>query len=422
MRSTLEEYILWMSKFGNKRKVGGDRLPAEPLSPRTSLRHLKKTRTILRDLSYLIYIKNPIPRRPNQWLVNPEKDVRFLAAAEIEGWFENHFPGGDRSPREKARWNDYAGAIRKFAEFMHYGKGAWSEEKIEKIRRRILLFDVTYPELEIVEPVKGHAFQQWLEAQPGYYVHGTMLYLMQWLGMRYLEVVSAKASLDGPTLKVDWSKSWVTIWGKGKGGLSKQRSLPLRAEVAQKLKHYLQWRRDHGMDSEDLFVTSWGRDWSESSWGFNKTIRNLCLPRFNKWAGAQRQPQLVFSPEEIHKMTTHRMGRHVFGTVYAPQLPAKTLMEYMGITKFSVVQRYINFSKAEKIDQFERATKNIVAKRNWAADSPSAGAPVDILDQLRSFAPAGREEAWNAFVDGLKAMFGKEEKRVGEAAEIAEPQ
>ena len=240
MRSTLDEFFSWMAKSGNKRKIGGIRLPAEPLSPRTSTRHLKKTRTLLRDLGYLIYIKNPIPRRPNQWLVNPEKDVRFLSVDEIESWFEAHFPTGDRTPREKARWNDYAGAIRKFAEFMHYGKGVWSAEKLEKIRRRILLFDVAYPELEIVEPAKAHAFQRWLEAQPGYYVHGTMLYLMQWLGMRYLEVVSAKASLDGPTLKVDWAKSWVMIWGKGKGGLSKQRSLPLRAEVAPKLKDYLQ--------------------------------------------------------------------------------------------------------------------------------------------------------------------------------------
>src|SRR3989442_11804948 len=265
MRRRLEEYLQWISKFGNKRKVGGERLPAEPLSPRTSLRHLKKTRTVLRDLGYLIYIKNPIPRRPNQWLVNPNKDVRFLSVEEIESWFEAHFRAGDRTPREKARWNDYAGAIRKFAEFMHYGKGVWSEEKLEKIRRRVLVFDVAHPELAIAEPAKAHAFQRWLEAQPEYYIHGTMLYLMQWLGMRYLEVVSAKASHDVPTLKVDWAKSWVTIWGKGKGGLSKQRSLPLRAEVAQKLKDFIQLRRDHGILAGDFFVTSWGRSWSESS-------------------------------------------------------------------------------------------------------------------------------------------------------------
>src|SRR2546426_1748403 len=188
MKSTVEEFLSWMARSGNKRKVDGERIPAEPLSPRTSSRHLKKTRTILRDIGYLIYIKNPIPRRPNQWLVNPEKDVRFLSVEEIERWFEAHLPPGDRTPREKARWNDYAGAIRKFAEFMHYGKGVWSEEKLEKIRRRVLLFDVAYPELEIVEPAKAHAFQRWLEAQPEYYIHGTMLYLMQWLGMRYLEV------------------------------------------------------------------------------------------------------------------------------------------------------------------------------------------------------------------------------------------
>src|SRR5437867_4919713 len=409
MRSTLEEYLLWMSKSGNKRKVGRERLPAEPLSPRTSLRHLKKTRTVLRDLRYLIYIKNPIPRRPNQSLVNPDKDVRFLSVEDIVGWFEAHFPPGDRTPQEKARWNDYAGAIRKFAEFMHYGKGAWSAEKLEKIRRRILLFDVAYPELEIVEPAKAHAFQRWLEAQPGYYVHGTMLYLMQWLGMRYLEVVSAKASLDCPTIKVDWTKNWVTIWGKGKGGLSKQRSLPLRAEVAQKLKGHLQWRQDHGIASEDLFVTTWRLPWSESSWGFNKTIRTLSLPQFNKWAISQQRPELVFSDVEIRKMTTHKMDRHVFGTVYAPQLPAKTLMEYMGITKFSVVQRYINFSKTEKVEQFERATRNIKGGSNSDSLQRASDTAIALLEQLRGLAPTGRERAWSAFLDGLKGLFGDEQ-------------
>ena len=407
-----------MSRFGNKRKVNGGRYPAEPLSPRTSTRHLKKSRTILRDLGYLIYIKNPIPRRPNQWLVNPDKDVRFLSVEEIESWFEAHFRAGDRAPREMARWNDYGGAIRKFAEFMHYGKGVWSEEKLEKIRRRILLFDVAYPELEIVEPAKAHAFQRWLEVQPGYHVHGTMLYLMQWLGMRYLEVVSSKASLDGPTLKVDWAKSWVTIWGKGKGGLSKQRSLPLRAEVAQKLKGYLQWRQDHGIDSEDLFVTTWRLRWSESSWGFNKTIRTLSLPRYNRCVSADGHPELMFSPEEIHKMTTHKMGRHVFGTVYAPQLPAKTLMEYMGITKFSVVQRYINFSKTEKVEQFEKATMNIAKANHRFNDKRSTGEATVLIDQLMDLAPRGKERAWSAFIQGLKALFTEEE--AGSPSEVEE--
>src|SRR2546425_12874191 len=405
MKSTLDDFLSWMSRSGNKRKVGAERLPAEPLSPRTSSRHLKKARRVLRDLGYLTYIKNPIPRRPNQWLVNPEKDVRFLSVQEIEGWFELRFPAGDRTPREKARWNDYAGAVRKFAEFMYYGKGVWSEEKLEKIRRRVLLFEVAYPELEIVEPAKAHAFQRWLEAQPGYYLHGTMLYLMQWLGMRYLEVVSAKASLDGPTLKVDWAKSWITVWGKGKGGLSKQRSLPLRAEVAHKLKDYLQWRQDHGITSENLFVTTWGPPWSESSWGINKTIRTLGLPRFKRSAETEGQTGLLFSVAEIRKMTTHKMGRHVFGTVYAPQLPAKTLMEYMGITKFSVVQRYINFSKTEKVEQFERATVHIVSPHDRPERTRSRSEATELVNQLIGLAPRGRERAWSAFIQGLKALF-----------------
>ncbi len=420
MRNTVDDFAQWMARSGNKRKVGGERVPAEPLSPRTSSRHLKKTRTVLRDLGYLIYIKNPIPRRPNQWLVNPAKDVRFLSVDEVASWFDVHFSAGDRMPREKARWNDYAGAVRKFAEFMHYEKGVWTEEKLQKIRRRILLFDIDYPELEIVEPAKAHAFQRWLEAQAGYYIHGTMLYLMQWLGMRYLEVVRAKSSLDGPTLKVDWAKSWVTIWGKGKGGLSKQRSLPLLAEVAQKLQDFVQWRQDHGIVSEDLFVTTWGRSWSESSWGFNKTVRTLSLPRFNKWALSQDRPELVFSDSEIRKMTTHKMGRHVFGTVYAPQLPAKTLMEYMGITKFSVVQRYINFSKADKIEQFERATRHIVESGAAVPEAVITADGIALIERLKTLAPRGKEKIWCAFLEGLMGLFSRMENEDQGAEEIPE--
>src|SRR2546425_1636405 len=406
MRSTVDDFAHWMARSGNKRKVGGERVPAEPLSPRTSSRHLKKTRTVLRDLGYLIYTKNPIPRRPNQWLVNPDKDVRFLSVEEVDSWFEARFSVGDRTPQEKARWNDYAGAVRKFAEFMHYEKGVWSEEKLEKIRRRVPLFDIDYPELEIVDSAKAHAFQIWLEAQPRYYVHGIMLYLMQWLGMRYLEVAIAKASLDGPTLKVDWAKSWITIWGKGKGGLSKQRSLPLRVEVAEKLRGDLQWRQDHGIVSEHLFVTTWGLPWSESSWGFNKTIRTLCLPRFNRWVASENRTEVVFSNEEIRKMTTHKMGRHVFGTVYAPQLPAQTLMEYMRITKFSVVQRYINFSKTEKIEQFERATARIAVGTELSSTTSKRDDDASkLLGQLRRLAPTGKERAWQAFLESIEALL-----------------
>src|SRR5437867_9713753 len=119
-------------------------------------------------------------------------------------------------------------------------------------------------------------------------------------------------------------------------------------------------------------------------------------------------------------MTTHKMGRHVFGTVYAPQLPAKTLMEYMGITKFSVVQRYINFSKTETVEQFERATRSIVGVEKPGTPSTPIGEPEALLHQLRPMAPPGREQAWMAFLEGLRAMFGREEKRPDRTIETAE--
>src|SRR2546428_14119507 len=101
MRSTLDDFLAWMSRSGNKRKVGSERLPAEPLSPRTTIRHLKKTRTILRDLGYLLYTKNPVPRRPNQWLVIPNKKSGFGSLRGDGRLFDAHFPPRDRTPRVK---------------------------------------------------------------------------------------------------------------------------------------------------------------------------------------------------------------------------------------------------------------------------------------------------------------------------------
>src|SRR5947199_6964793 len=95
--------------------------------------------------------------------------------------------------------------------------------------------------------------------------------------------------------------------------------MPLQAETAQKLKDYLQWRQDHGIASEELFITTWGLPWSESSWGFNKTIRTLSLPRFNKWAVSQNQLELVFSAEETRKMRKHNREPHCFGILHEHQ-------------------------------------------------------------------------------------------------------
>src|SRR2546422_1860440 len=98
----------------------------------------------------------------------------------------------------------------------------------------------------------------------------------------------------------------------------------------------------------------------------------------------------------------------------------QTLMEYMGITKFSVVQRYINFSKTEKVEQFERATRSIVGVEKTRKGSPPISVPEALLDQLRPLAPPGREQAWMAFLDGLRAMFGSEAKRRDTTVETAE--
>ncbi len=179
-----------------------------------------------------------------------------LHGGEAERWFLACFPPGDRTPRQKGQWDDFAVSLRSFTDFMHYHKKAWSKGKRNSMRARIRLYNLPlYPEIDIVDPRKALAFQRWLERQPRYYPHAVMLYLMQWLGMRYLEVARARASLQEPTFKVDWDGDWVRIWGKGRGGLSKLRSLPLAGETGSALEAYLGWRRTHGITSPWLFVT-----------------------------------------------------------------------------------------------------------------------------------------------------------------------
>ncbi len=376
MGNILQQFQAWMARSGNYKFVEWTMVPGEPLSPRTCRNRLLKIRPILRDLGYLIHIENPQPHKPDQWLINPRRRIEALKAREVERWFQTRFPPGDRTPKQKGQWDDFAGALRTFTDFMHYHKKVWSKDKRAAMRARIRLYNLAlYSEIDIVDPRKALAFQRWLERQPRYYPHAIMLHLMQWLGMRYLEVARSRASLQGPTLKVEWDGGWVRVWGKGRGGLSKLRSLPLTGETGSKLEDYLGWRRAHGITSPWLFVTHWGRPWSESSWGYNKTIRERCLPHYNEWLRKRRRPELILSDGEIRKMTTHRMGRHVFGTVYAPHLPPKAMMEFMGIVKYEIVNRYVNFERAEKVGQFMDATAAVLATR-CSRRRQSHGSPV----------------------------------------------
>ncbi len=71
----------------------------------------------------------------------------------------------------------------------------------------------------------------------------------------------------------------------------------------------------------------------------------------------------MLSQGVIRKMTNHRMIPHVFGTLYTPHLPPKTMMEFMGIVKYEIVNRYVNFSRAERVGQFVSATGAFLATR-----------------------------------------------------------
>lgn len=404
MGDFMDQFYAWMAKSGNRRLEGETWVPRDPMSPRTCANRIRKLRPILRDLGYLIHIRSPRPGRP-RWVPNPRRDILRLRTDEVVAWFGTKFPPGDLPPHRRGLWNDYASAFRLFADFLHYGLGVWSQERLEEARGKVRLRGwYFYPEVDIVEPRKALAFQGWLERQPRYYSHAIMLYLMQWLGLRYIEVIKARASLDGPTLRVDWERRLIMVWGKGRGGLSKVRYLPLTSAVGQKLRGYQRWHRSRGISSPWLFVNSHGHPLSEDSWGYNKLIRSTCLPRYNRWVRERGRPDEALSEDEIRRMTTHRMGRHVFGTIYAAHMPPKTLMEYMGIKHFYVARRYINFSKEEKVQQFERATRAIVGGASGGGrklEPDMAG----IIEQLKTLSLKGRELAWLNFLEGLMGLL-----------------
>lgn len=367
----LEEFRQWMIERGAKARKGS--VPSVPMSPRTAFTTITFVKRFLKDIDIILSDES----------MNPNKKIRDISVSDFEEWTKSVYKPDVHSKAYMAGLNK---ALRKLSEYLHFekkfrGKPLFSEAKLLKIRDRLYIPQPSKEELEIIEHKKADEFIGWMESKdPLYHM---MAYMMRWLGMRYSEAANAPTDIWGVnrlgqyTLRIDRKGRVAYIWGKGRGGLSKRRWLPVRSEIIKKLDKFLKWRTEMGFESPRLFCyhkSSRGTPVSQSSGSYNRTLKDLGI----KWG--------KFTEAEIAMLKSHSIGRHTFGTYYAPVLPAKTGMDYMGIEKFEVYQRYINFSKGEKVDQFEKAHRERSlgeAQEEGAQSSGQSEGNQELMELLR---------------------------------------
>ncbi len=104
-----------------------------------------------------------------------------------------------------------------------------------------------------------------------------------------------------------------------------------------------------GIESEWMFVKTsstnpryFGTRWSEDSGGFNDMIR-------------KRAAEFGFSNEEVRLVSTHKIGRHAYGTWFVKHVDPETLRQNMRHADLKTTEKYLNWSVAARIRNTEQA-------------------------------------------------------------------
>lgn len=161
-------------------------------------------------------------------------------------------------------------------------------------------------------------------------MHHMMVYLMRYANMRYAEVINARADLKTGTLIPDFPHNMLIIHGKGRGGLSQRRTTPFLPANQREFLDFLEWRKRAGVRSEWLFVNQYGGKWADNSGHFNNWLRT-------------KGRDHGFTEDEVKLLTTHKVGRHAYGTdMTVKGLPERLLADNMGIRNPAILTRYQN--------------------------------------------------------------------------------
>ena len=157
--------------------------------------------------------------------------------------------------------------------------------------------------------------------------------------MRYIEVVNAKADLENGTLIRDFENNCLLIHGKGSGGLSKLRTTPFSKDDQRVLKIYLKWRKRKGVKSEWLFFNQYGVKFSDHAGHFNEWLRN-------------QGREYGFSTKEVKLLTTHKIGRHGYGTDQTlKSVPEELIRQNMGLSDTKILKRYQDITVKRRVEE-----------------------------------------------------------------------
>jgi len=330
------------------------------------------------------YVKRIRHGRAVEFQLLPDRDWRRISVEDFSAVLAKWFPAGQLSVTEKSRHDNYAKAIRTFAE---YGLelGLWGQEKRLALRSETMLLvrESEYEEVSINRPEIAHPFEEWLRTRTGPITYSTnngarrvnapletirndamMIYLGQWLAMRYEETTDVRADLKilaGGSLEIDWRSMSAKILGKGQRGKTRS-GIPVLPEVQQRIEDFLAYREQSlGPESETYPWLLWIRPhrWGQikpskyppSVGPINDRVRGYA-EAYNEEVRAAGRVDLLL---DVSLCTTHKLGRHVFGTWFGPRIDPKILKKAMGITMDAVAERYRNYGDTSVREMFMAA-------------------------------------------------------------------
>lgn len=355
-KNFLDKFLDWAIMKGKKPDKGEK--PSEPMSPIGMRARFRLVRRILVNLGYIKVKKiSNNGYRYSVWPAKGCKRIYNINVDEIVDWFDNEFPIL-KTRKDKQRKTSYVIAIWKFGEYLVYkmkdshGNPFWKKYQLQQLKEEIRPSSIEKFEVKILPLKKIDGLIEFIKDRN--ITHYTMIYLSRWLGgMRYQEVINAPMDLRGPTAKInytldiDFEMNKTTIYGKGKGGLQKPRYPTLLPEVKEILMQYLKIRKKIQPATEEdakyLFLTQYGKKWSQHSGHLNDALRNHA----RTWG--------KLTEEEISLISTHKIGRHGFGTYFYPRMPEKLLMEEMGLEDPQMLHRYSNISREQRAQIMKRA-------------------------------------------------------------------
>lgn len=403
----LDEFESWCLHRGSRTKSG-----RKSLARSTSVDRRRYLARILRDCGYLREIGRREDSRFVEYVQVEGRDWRRIAVQEIFDFMQRSFPPGQLSVQQKTTHDQYAATIRTFADWGR-DTGLWGDDKYLQIREGTTYLSQAseYDEIRINPPEIARPFCEWLYArsEPLSYMNGPkkmtaevprvktdamMIYLGQNLAMRYEETSDVTADLtfkSGGSLEINWRDMDARILGKGRRGKTRG-PIPIVAEVRERIEDFLAFReRELGAAAGTFKWLLWSRAprWKVGQGGdvvtklaidagaINRRLQGYAI-EYNDHVRSLGRVDLLL---DVELCSTHKLGRHVFGTRYAPQLERKLLKRLMGIVHDPVIERYINYSDRSAREAFETAsvgakTTKVLTTRSSTRSSSSSSSEI----------------------------------------------